>query len=593
VVATVVVMVSSGDWLRSLTSTLAAAVFLLSIVVLTGFAGQLSLAQYTVGGLGALVAARLVGQAGWPLIPAALVSVVGVTLVGVLLALPALRTRGVNLAVVTLGLGFTVQEMVFNNPTFTGDKLQGAVRIDDVSLLGFDVSATRHPERWALVCLAVLVVCALMVANLRRSRTGRRLIAVRTNERAAASLGISVFAVKLYAFAFAAGLAAVAGILLGLRNIAVTYFEFNVFASINAVVQAVTGGLGFVIGAVIGAVLAPGALLSRLVESGTTTGMVSTLIGGVVLILILLTNQNGIADMLSRLRAVLRRRLRTGRQHRHRRAHELSAVRDFDLEPVPALGLSVRDLTVRFGGVTAVAGVSLDVEPGQVVGLIGPNGAGKTTVIDAVTGFVTPAGGRVMLGDEDVVGWSAARRSRAGLRRSFQSLELFEDITVAENIHAGADDAHWWTWMTDLIRPGRHPFSATASAAVADFELSADLDSFPGELSYGRRRLVGIARTVASGPSVVLLDEPAAGLDEVESRELADGIRMLADRRRAAVLLIEHDMDLVMSACDRIVVLEAGRVIADGTPQEVAADERVRTAYLGTQDDSARTEATT
>ncbi|RVW07495.1 ATP-binding cassette domain-containing protein [Prescottella agglutinans] len=592
-VVAVVVLVSGGDWLRSLTATLAAAVFLLSIVVLTGFAGQLSLAQYTVGGLGALVSARLIGQAGWPLIPAALVSVVGVTVVGVLFALPALRTRGVNLAVVTLGLGFTVQEMVFNNPTFTGDKVQGAVRIDEVSLLGFDVSATNHPERWALLCLVVLVVSALMVANLRRSRTGRRLIAVRTNERAAASLGISVFAVKLYAFAVAAGLAAVAGILLGLRNIAVTYFEFNVFSSINAVVQAVTGGLGFVIGAVAGALLAPGALLSRLMESGEATGVISTLIGGVVLIVILLTNQNGLADMLSRLGGALRRRLRPNRPHRHRRAHELSPVRDFDLDPVPALALSVRDLTVRFGGVTAVDGVCLDVEPGQVVGLIGPNGAGKTTVIDAVTGFVTPANGQVLLGDDDVVGWSAARRSRAGLRRSFQSLELFEDVTVAENIHAGADDAGWQTWVTDLIRPGRHPFSPTASAAVADFELSPDLDAFPSELSYGRRRLVGIARTVASGPSVVLLDEPAAGLDEVESRELADGIRMLADRRRAGVLLIEHDMDLVMSACDRVVVLEAGRVIADGTPQEVAADERVQAAYLGTHADSATTEVTT
>ncbi|RVW00732.1 ABC transporter permease subunit [Rhodococcus xishaensis] len=586
-----VVVGSGGDWLRSLTATFAAAVFLLSIVVLSGFAGQLSLAQYTVGGLGALVAARLIGQAGWPLIPAALVAIVGVILVGVLFALPALRTRGVNLAVVTLGLGFTIQEMVFNNPTFTGDKVQGAVRIDSVSLLGFDVSAAHHPERWALLCLFVLVACALMVANLRRSRTGRRLIAVRTNERAAASLGISVFAVKIYAFALAAGLAAAAGILLGLRNIAVTYFEFNVFASINAVVQAVSGGLGYVLGAVIGGLLAPGALLSRLFEGGATSGAVSTLIGGVVLIVILLTNQNGIADMLSRVGGAVERRFRRHRP-RHSYVHDLQEVRDFDLDPVPPRGLALRDLTVRFGGVTAVDGVSLEVAPGQVVGLIGPNGAGKTTVIDAVTGFVAPERGQVLLGEVDVIEWSAARRSRAGMRRSFQSLELFEDIKVAENIHAGADDAPWWTWLTDLIRPGRHRFSATASAAVVDFELEDDLDAMPGELAYGRRRLVGIARAVAAGPSVVLLDEPAAGLDEVESRELADGIRMLADRRRAAVLLVEHDMDLVMSTCDRIVVLEGGRVIADGIPEEVAADERVRVAYLGTHDDSEMTGVT-
>ncbi|MGW6378277.1 ABC transporter permease subunit [Rhodococcus sp. NPDC055112] len=582
----VVVIAFSGDWLRSLTLTLAAAVILLSVVVLTGFAGQLSLAQYTVGGLGALFTARLVGQAGWPLIPAAIVGVASVIAIGVLFALPALRTRGVNLAVVTLGLGFTIQEMVFNNPTFTGDKIDGAVRIRELSLFGFEVTATEYPERWALLCLVVLVLCGLMVANLRRSRTGRRLIAVRTNERAAASLGISVFAVKIYAFALAAGLAGVGGILLGLRNTAVTYLEFNVFASINAVVQAVTGGLGFVLGGVIGALMAPGALFSRLVESSSATGAISTLIGGIVLIVILLTNQNGIADMASRVGAAIRRLpwMRALPRRKPVRAPELSA--EATLRSAAPTPLSVRGLTVRFGGVTAVDGVDLAVEPGQVVGLIGPNGAGKTTVIDAITGFVSPAAGQVTLGEQDITAWSTAKRSKGGLRRSFQSLELFEDITVAENIHAGADESTWRTWLTDLIRPGHHPLSPSASTAVRDFELEGDLGSLPGELSYGRRRLVGIARAVASGPSAVLLDEPAAGLDDAESRELALCIRQLAVERNAAVLLVEHDMGLVMSTCDRIVVLEAGRVIAAGTPDEIAASPAVRDAYLGTEDET-------
>ncbi|MFE3293640.1 ATP-binding cassette domain-containing protein [Rhodococcus sp. NPDC059234] len=580
------VILAGGDWLRSLMLTLAAAVFLLSIVVLTGFAGQLSLAQYTVGGLGALFAARLVGQAGWPLVPAALVSVVAVVAIGVLFALPALRTRGVNLAVVTLGLGFTIQEMVFNNPTLTGDKLEGSVKISQLSLFGFDVTPSRYPERWALLCLVALVVCGLMVANLRRSRTGRRLIAVRTNERAAASLGISVFAVKIYAFALAAGLAAVAGILLGLRNSAVTYLEFNVFASINAVVQTVTGGLGFVLGGIIGALLAPGALFSRLMASGSSSAALSMMLGGVILIVILLTNQNGIADVASRLvRAIPGLpALAAVRARARGRAQELSdEVPTGSVAPTP---LSVRGLTVRFGGVTAVDGVDLDIEPGQVVGLIGPNGAGKTTVIDAITGFVSPAAGQLTLGDQDISAWSTARRSKGGLRRSFQSLELFEDITVGENIHAGADEATWRTWLTDLIRPGRHPLSPSASTVVRDFELENDLEVLPGELSYGRRRLVGIARAVASAPSVILLDEPAAGLDDAESRELAVAIRHLAVQRGAGVLLIEHDMGLVMSTCDRIVVLEAGRVIAAGTPEEIAASAAVRDAYLGTEDDT-------
>ena len=584
VLVAVGIIAAGGDWLRSLTLTLAAAVFLLSIVVLTGFAGQLSLAQYTVGGLGALFAARLVGQAGWPLVPAALVSVVAVIVIGVVFALPALRTRGVNLAVVTLGLGFTIQEMVFNNPTFTGDKLEGSVKINQLSLFGLEVTPTRYPERWALLCLVALVLCALMVANLRRSRTGRRLIAVRTNERAAASLGISVFAVKIYAFAFAAGLAAVAGILLGLRNTAVTYLEFNVFASINAVVQTVTGGLGFVLGSVIGALMAPGALFSRLL-SGLA---LAALLGGVILIVTLLTNQNGIADMISRgLRSVPG--LSTLGTRKKGRGHQLSDESPTgSVTPTP---LIVRGLTVRFGGVVAVDGVDLDVAPGQVVGLIGPNGAGKTTVIDAITGFVSPAAGQLTLGDNNITGWSTARRSKGGLRRSFQSLELFEDVTVGENIHAGADESTWRTWVTDLIRPGRHPLSPSASTVVRDFELENDLDKLPGELSYGRRRLVGIARAVASAPSVILLDEPAAGLDDAESRELAVAIRHLAVQRGAGVLLVEHDMGLVMSTCDRIVVLEAGRVIASGTPDEIASSPAVRDAYLGT-DIETTTEAT-
>ena len=576
VLVAVGIILAGGDWLRSLTLTLAAAVFLLSIVVLTGFAGQLSLAQYTVGGLGALFAARLVGQAGWPLVPAALVSVIAVIAIGVVFALPALRTRGVNLAVVTLGLGFTIQEMVFNNPTFTGDKLEGSVKISHLSLLGLDVTPSKYPERWALLCLVALVVCGLMVANLRRSRTGRRLIAVRTNERAAASLGISVFAVKIYAFALASGLAAVAGILLGLRNTAVTYVEFNVFASINAVVQTVTGGLGFVLGSVIGSLMAPGALFSR-VLSGFA---LAALLGGVILIVTLLTNQNGIADMISQGLRRIPGLAKLGKRSKGR-GYELSdELPTGTVTPVP---LTVRGLTVRFGGVTAVDGVDLDVAPGQVVGLIGPNGAGKTTVIDAITGFVSPAAGALTLGDNDITGWSTARRSQGGLRRSFQSLELFEDITVGENIHAGADESTWRTWLVDLIRPGRHPLSPSASRVVRDFELENDLDVLPGELSYGRRRLVGIARAVASAPSVILLDEPAAGLDDAESRELAVAIRHLAVQRGAGVLLIEHDMGLVMSTCDQIVVLQAGRVIAAGTPAEITASEAVREAYLGSE----------
>ncbi len=390
------------------------------------------------------------------------------------------------------------------------------------------------------------------------------------------SFGISVFGVKIYAFALASGLAAVAGILMGLRNTAVTYAEFNVFASINAVVQAVTGGLGFVSGSLIGSLMAPGGVMTRLL-SGLA---IAALLGGVILIVTLLTNQNGIADMISRglrdnpaLARLLSRKKRSG-------PGLSDEAPSGTVAPAP---LTVRGLTVRFGGVTAVDGVDLEVLPGQVVGLIGPNGAGKTTVVDAITGFVSPAAGQIGLGGEDITGWSTAKRSKGGLRRSFQSLELFEDITVGENIHAGADDSTWSSRLVDLVRPGQHALSPSASSVVRDFELDGDLDLLPGELSYGRRRLVGIARAVASAPSVILLDEPAAGLDDAESRELAVAIRHLAAARGAGVLLIEHDMGLVMSTCDHIVVLQAGQVIAAGTPEEISANAAVRVAYLGAE----------
>jgi ABC-type branched-subunit amino acid transport system ATPase component/branched-subunit amino acid ABC-type transport system permease component len=583
-VATVVVLiflfgVFDERWAAATYISLGSAVVVLSVIVLTGYAGQVSLGQMAVAGLGALFAGSLIDRAGWGMEISILVGILLTIPAGLIFALPALRTRGVNLAVVTLGLGFTISEVVFANGKWIGHGITGGTNIGNAKLFGIQVDAATHPHRWAFVCLIGFVLCGLLVANLRRSQTGRRLIAVRTNERAAASLGISVFSVKLYAFGVASFIAAVGGVLLGFQSSIITYDRFNVFASINAVGYGVIGGVGFVLGAAFSAPNAIGGLGTRIIEDLLSIGDWDALVGGVLLLLIIVTHQDGVAEVAVHNGKALWSKLKLA--GRDPVPTVLGAIPDAGSQRAEPKVLGVDGLTVRFGGVVAVNNVSFTVNPGEVVGLIGPNGAGKTTVIDAVTGFVRPAAGTFTLANDRIEGWAAAKRARSGLRRSFQSLELFDDATVEDNIRAGADMATPISWVTDLFWPQQQALPAAAVTAIHEFALEPDLTQLPESLSYGKRRLVGIARAVASGPSIIMLDEPAAGLDEFESRELAHLIRRLADERGMGVLLVEHDVGLVMSTCDRIVVLEFGKVIASGTPDEIREDPAVVAAYLG------------
>ncbi|HKY16911.1 MAG TPA: ATP-binding cassette domain-containing protein, partial [Microthrixaceae bacterium] len=420
--------VMDDTWAQATYISIATGIMVLSIVVLTGYAGQISLAQWALAGIGALIAGQFV-RADVPTELAILLGVLLTIPVGLVFALPALRTRGVNLAVVTLGLGYLTSEVVFANPNYLGDVLDGGTRIGTVELFGMKVDAFNHPHAWAAVSLVAFVLLALLVANLRRSRTGRRLIAVRTNERAAASLGISVFGVKLYAFAVSAGLAAVAGILVGFRGQIITYAaEFNVFASISALGYAVIGGLGFAVGAVFAAPNAIGGLGTRITEDVLNLDGWDLILGSLLMFVILIVHQNGIADVLAHPRWLWEKLHLVARHKEHQ------PLPPAEVEPVKAATLSITGLTVRFSSVVAVDDVSLEVNPGEVVGLIGPNGAGKTTLIDAVTGFVAASGGSITLDGQRIDGLNATKRARLGLRRSFQSLELFEDVSVEENI---------------------------------------------------------------------------------------------------------------------------------------------------------------
>jgi branched-chain amino acid transport system ATP-binding protein len=252
--------------------------------------------------------------------------------------------------------------------------------------------------------------------------------------------------------------------------------------------------------------------------------------------------------------------------------------------------LRASGLSVRYGGVTALAGVDLEVGPGQLVGLIGPNGAGKTTFIDAVTGFARSEG-RVEIDGRDVSQLRPHQRAHLGLARTWQSIELFDGLSVAENVAVAAAAHSPTALLTGTLRRGL-PEPEAVDRALSAVGLSGRGGVPATELSQGERKLVGVARALAGHPRVVCLDEPAAGLDTRESHELGRRLRAVVDAG-TSLLLVDHDMALVLAVCDHVVVLEFGRVIAAGPPQQVRDDPAVVTAYLGgsaQQDGSAQQE---
>jgi branched-chain amino acid transport system ATP-binding protein len=243
--------------------------------------------------------------------------------------------------------------------------------------------------------------------------------------------------------------------------------------------------------------------------------------------------------------------------------------------------LDVTGLRVTYGGVVAVSDVDLRVDKGMVYGLIGPNGAGKTSMVDALTGYTKPAAGQIVFDGRDISRLRPYRRARLGLARTFQSVELFGDLTVDENLLVASEHVTVATALRDLFLPHRPPDRTSVDWAISVCGLEDVVDRYPSEISLGKRKLVGIGRALARQPRLVLLDEPAAGLDTDESLELGRRLRTLPEEHGVTVFLIDHDMGLVLSVCDHLMVLDFGRQIAAGTPAEIRDNPRVIEAYLG------------
>ena len=584
-------------WLGAVTATLLLSIGLLSMVVLTGYAGQLSLAQYGLAGVSAYAVALLSARFGVPIWLAIAAAVAVTVCLGMIVAAPALRSRGVTLAIATLSLVVVIEDLLLTSPTTAAGL--GENTIPQLSIFGLNLNPLLHPRSFGFFILVVFVLCSLVVTNLRRGAMGRRLLAIRANPQAAASIGISPTAAKMYAFAVAGGLAAVCG---ALTESQMSYPDFSLFStlsSITLVLQATLGGIGWIAGALTGGVAAAGGVADKALGLVISpSNWLDVITAGIFLLVIVQSPDGAVPLQIQQLRWLTARA--RGSIAGDRSAGSASRLSRWMHRPPPAdaftrsvslgriltgrknpVALEVVGLTVIFGSVRAVEGVSLSVRSGEVVGLIGPNGAGKSTFIDAVCGYVQPSAGRVALGGRPVGRLRPARRANLGLVRTFQHLELFEDMTVGENLLTASERPHWWRCAADLVWPGTAHTTEAARRAADAFGLWEFASRTPRILDHGRRRLLGVARAFAADPAIVLLDEPAAGLDAGERREFADLLRQVATEWRIGVLLVEHDVNLVFGVCDRVVALVNGAVVAEGTPEQVRRDEAVRTAYLG------------
>ncbi len=546
----------------------------LGLVLLTGIAGLTSFGQAAFVGIGAYTTGWLTVNLGWSpwlTLPVGLAITAASAL---LLALVTLRMSGHYLPLATIAWGLSLYYLMGNLEAL--GKYDGILGLKSLSVFGHDLGQGRG---FFLLTWGLLALMSVAVLHLLDSRPGRAMRSLRSGAVMAESVGISTFRYKVLIFVIAALLACVAGWLLAHFQRTVNPTAFGLKMGIEYLFMTVVGGVGHVWGAITGAALTRllddqlQVLLPRLIG---TSGSYEVIVFGIALVLMLKYQPEGLWDFVER------RLPRPPRRNDWFDAPALAA------QPRPAAGetvLEVHQLRKEFGGLVAVNDVGFRVRAAEIVGLIGPNGAGKTTTFHMISGVLPHTRGTVHFRGQPIGHLASRQIARLGLARTFQHVKMIPDMTVLENAALGAHTRGGKGVLAAMARLDRAEERALFREAQRQLErvgMGAHLHELAGNLAMGQQRLLEIARALCADPALLMLDEPAAGLRHQEKRALAQVLRQL-QAEGMSILLVEHDMDLVMEVCQRLVVMEFGTLLMEGTPREVQQSPAVRAAYLGTE----------
>jgi len=583
--------VTSNYWLNLVNLSISFSIACLGLNIVLGYAGQLSLAQAAFWGVGAYTSALLTTRLGWPVWPCMLIAFIVAGLFGVCLGIPTLKLTGHYLAMTTIGFGIILQLILINAIWLTGGS-DGITKIPSPWLGSLEL---KDPSTFFYVAAFSLLLLTWASIRLKDSRVGRAFLAVQGNEMAAGTMGIDTTVYKVMAFALSAAYAGYGGALFahsGSHYISPDTFSFD--QSVVLLAMAVLGGNGSAIGAIVGATLLT--LVPEVLRFLKDSYMM-VYAAGIVAVMIFMPG--GIAGLVKGLPFALRLRAwwNAGSAATQQVAVSVATGDGIGGRPIPAkvangVGsngtlLSVKGLAKHFGGLKAVDGVDMEVRRGEIQALIGPNGSGKTTILNMLSGLYVPTAGEISLEGTVITGRKPHVITAHGMARTFQNIRLFGELTVLDNVLIGQHCHSKAGVVPSVLQPASQQAEETGMRKKALEMLEfvglrgkefAQANSLP----YGQQRLLELARALASDPKILLLDEPAAGLNANETEALIDLLFRIRDQG-ITILLVEHDMSLVMNVSDHITVLNFGKKIAEGAAEAIEKNQEVIDAYLGTE----------